>query len=53
MSDRLYAVTLGNGIVVWHTDEQYQALFLGVDRAAAQAHNDTITLEVQRYGPAG
>jgi hypothetical protein len=31
---RLVAVSIGRGLVVWHTREEWEALMLGVDREA-------------------
>lgn len=34
MRDSLVAVSVGNGLVVWHTREEWDAFMRGVDRDA-------------------
>jgi hypothetical protein len=36
MDDSLVAVALGNGLVVWHTREEWDAFMRGVDREAVE-----------------
>jgi len=48
MNDSLVAVAVGNGLVVWHTREEWDAFMRGVDREAIEgmrAHLD------DRIGP--
>jgi hypothetical protein len=38
MSDpRMVAVSIGNGLAVWHTREEWDAFMRGVDREASDA----------------
>jgi hypothetical protein len=36
MDDSLVAVALGNGLIVWHTREEWDAFMRGVDREAVE-----------------
>jgi hypothetical protein len=36
MNDSLVAVAVGNGLVVWHTREEWDAFMRGVDREAIE-----------------
>jgi len=36
MNDSLVAVAVGNGLVVWHTREEWDAFMRGVDREAVE-----------------
>ena len=41
-SSRLVAVSVGHGLVVWHTREEWDALMRGVDREAVEGMGDDV-----------
>jgi hypothetical protein len=45
---RLVAVSIGRGLVVWHTREEWDALMRGVDREAVDAMRADVDESVAR-----
>jgi hypothetical protein len=50
-SSRLVAVSVGNGLLVWHTREEWDALMRGVDREAVEGMRDSVDEFLSREEP--
>jgi hypothetical protein len=48
MADPIVAVALGNGLVVWHTRKEWDALMRGTDREAIEGMRADLDEHVRR-----
>jgi hypothetical protein len=51
MGTALVAVSVGRGLVVWHTREEWETLMRGVDREALDGLRDDVDAFVARERP--